>query len=793
MAPDVASPRATAHARLALAWAAVGHLALLGLCAVFPRYFFNFGPVSPWPALLCLATIAVTAARGTWRDARDLALDLSGSARMRRAAAMCALPVLLASVAVWTKVPAGVTAELAHPDGTVEEVGKRADFDLDRREYMALATYPKTSVHMKGFFIPGWTPPWAPNPHNVLTRCRIVGAGAFDLALNRHNRIRVDNTTQLEKGVVRIADLAPQGDAIDLRFEPGGTQGDGRFRVAIEGEQFAWHLFLSPVSVGGFWLVGIQRVLLGLLVIIGAPLAGVTGSRVLSRLLSQSRFAPRLPALREATAVVAVALAYVCWLSPRVETSACGDRGAFINWADYLERGQIVQPAPDWIARWAGPEVGAYVSLALHVALPNDTRALDSASHRIRLVDAKPVGLPLIVLAVRSLFGEESGYSVSAWMAASGAAVLYAAARVSGLGVILSLIGAASLAFSEEYTHSALVLDPDAATTAWISLLVLGLLLVHRARGWAVLAGASFGMACLTRYNAALALLLIGPFLWRWPRRIAPFLVGGAPFLLTMLVVNRRTYGSFFQFPYTSYATDLMGLANPYWKELLGYVREFIADLSPVVWIPFLAFPFVKQCRRRENVALAIGALGWVAFFGRIAKVDAHFLRYLLPIYPAVILTGLQVWRWLSSRTARQAQAVLPGVVALTGAWLVPRALAEDPEPPDASRVAASWVDYRVPPEAGVLTDQLVNNALYYYLGHRRFPITLHMPRSPGTDLIALKRGARSAGDWEDWYVLLGQRELEGFRTAYPEVRLEEIRSAQGWQLFRVAAIGGSD
>jgi hypothetical protein len=236
-----------------------------------------------------------------------------------------------------------------------------------------------------------------------------------------------------------------------------------------------------------------------------------------------------------------------------------------------------------------------------------------------------------------------------------------------------------------------------------------------------------------------------------------------------------------------------MGFANPYWKELFGYIKEFAADLSPAVWLPFLSFPFSKRFPWTLRAGLTLLTFGWIAFFGTIAKVDAHFLRYLLPIYPAVILGSLHVWRALSLKVAARAPLVFAGATVLTAGWLLPRAFDADPEPPDASRAAAAWVDYRVPPDAGVLTDQVINNALYYYLGHRRFPITVHMPRTPGTDLVVLKRGARSAGDWEDWYLLVRHGEIEDFRKVYPEVRLEEVRITQDWMLFRVAAIGGSD
>src|SRR5262249_5240007 len=154
------------------------------------------------------------------------------------------------------------------------------------------------------------------------------------------------------------------------------------------------------------------------------------------------------------------------------------------------------------------------------------------------LVDAKPVGMPLIMWLFRKIGGEEAPYFVPAFTAAVGAGALYGAARFGGAGVLLSILGAATLALDGAYVHSARVLDPDSTTTAWIALMALALTLVPRGGAWATASGFCFGMACLTRYNAALAIVLAVPALVAEPRRIVRFVAGGAPCLATMLVFN---------------------------------------------------------------------------------------------------------------------------------------------------------------------------------------------------------------------------------------------------------------
>jgi len=773
-----------------LLWLLLGDLALLGLAELFPRYVFAIGPGSGWFVAACLAAAYFVARRTDFRAAGAEVTALLNQPRRRRLAVGAAALTLFASVLIATSFPAGVDAELLHPDGTRSAVGRRADFDLDRHELVALATYPRTKLHMTGYLVPGWALPWPEQTFNVLTHWHVTAPGVFDLRFNPYVRIQFNAGDTPDAGVVRIADLGPRGDVIEMTFEPFGPLRDGALSVVLEHERLPWHLFSRPVSLPMFWVIVVQRLLLAALIIVGAPLLVAVSATALSSRMARRRWAAaRLPLLYEAAAVCALALIYLCTLAPRVQTSATADQAAFVNWADYCERGQLAQTAPDWARRWAGTAVGAYVSLAAHAALPP---APGSDATALRMVDAKPIGLPLLLVLARALFGESSTYYVSAWMAALSVVALYAAARVSGIGRFLSLVGASSLALSGALVHNATVLDPDAAATAWASVLLFVVLLMPRYAACAVLAGVAFGMACLTRYNAALALLLVVPFLLREPRRIVPFILAGLPFLALLLAVNWQSYGGPFDFPYRAFAADLMSVAKPYSKELGGYLKAFVVDLSPALGLPFLALPFIRSVAAVERVALFLFVTVWFAFFGTIAKVDPYFLRHLLPVYPAIILGSLHVWRWLAAGGGLRRPLVLGAVALLTVAWL-PRGLVESPEPPDTSRVAAAWVDFRVPPRGVVLTDQLMNNAIYYYTGHRHFPLTLMVPRIPAVDLAALRRAAHAAGNWDDWFLIVHRSEVAGFRSTYPELQLEELHAGPTWDFYRVAAIAGSD
>jgi hypothetical protein len=393
----------------------------------------------------------------------------------------------------------------------------------------------------------------------------------------------------------------------------------------------------------------------------------------------------------------------------------------------------------------------------------------------------------------RALFGEEASYFVPAGMAALGVAALYAAARVSGLGIILSVLGAASLACDGALLHGTTLLDPDVPTAACTSVLLLALLLLRRGNPWAVVAGAASGLACLTRYNAALTFVLAIPFLLQTPKRILPFLLGGAPFLAALLGINAVAYGHPLAFPYAKFARQHMALALPYWTELAGYARAFVSDLSPVAWLPFIAFPFLKKAPLVERAALTVFVVAWFGFFGAVDKSEPFFLRYFLPIYPAVILGSVHLWHFLARTTRVPGPLVMASAVALSAAWILPRALDEEPIQADTSRVAAAWVDYLVPPGAAILTDGALNGAVYYYTGHRHFPITLHVPRRQDVDVAMLKRAARAAGNGEDWFLLVPRWEMNDFQANYPELHVQVIHTGPTWRIYRIAAIEGAD
>jgi hypothetical protein len=771
---------------LLLAWASLGHLALLAVSALFPRYVFFILSDSPFYGVLGLSIAGFAMRDGDVAEARArIFAAMSRVSRRRHLAGLAAGLVLLASAAVSAIWPAGVHAAIVHSDGTREEIGRRADFDLCQAELLALATHVGASVQMHGYFLPGWAVPWSREVPSEVTRWEVTGKGSVRLELNPYNLIAFDNGDATHDGVVKLADLSAHGGPIGLLFEPRGTWGNGLLEVALGDQSLGWRLFARPTSLGQFWLISVQRLLLAVLLVLAVPLLLALVWGAFERgALRLERVAGRLPLGREAALVGIGAAVFIATVAPRVQPSAIGDQAAFLNWADYLERGPLVQPPARWVSRWRAANPQIHHALAMHVPLATDLA--DPAGPR--LVNGKPIGLSLLIRLAQGLGGEVSGYYVSLLMSTATAVAAYTAARVSGLGVILALAGSASLVHSVQFLHNAIVLDPDAAAAGWIAVTFVGSLLSHRSGAWSAVAGASLGMACLTRHNAAIGIVLVVPFLLIAPRRIVPFALGAAPFAGFLLLLHWKVYGHPLQFPYSDWATQTMAWSGPFLVELLQFLRAFVDDLSPVVWVPFVAYPFLGSRPRAERLAVVGFVVAWVGLLALFPKIDPWFLRYLLPIYPMIVFGALHSWNYIANLKPR---ITLGLVTVCTGLWIGTRSeQGKGPPPPDSIRVAAAWVDYYVPPDGALLTNYIFNNAIYYYTGRRQFPLTFALPRPPGVDLLSLRSAAMAASDTGEWCVLLATDEIEAFSRSYPELELEELRRASDWRLFRVGAMG---
>jgi hypothetical protein len=167
----------------------------------------------------------------------------------------------------------------------------------------------------------------------------------------------------------------------------------------------------------------------------------------------------------------------------------------------------------------------------------------------------------------------------------------------------------------------------------------------RRGDGWAVAAGAAFGIAVLVRPSSTLlAIPLIFALRWR-PKTIALFLLGGAPFAAFLLVWNHAAYGHYFRTGYSGLLGGQMALAH-FAPRFRHYGHWLIVQLSPLIPLGGLAAAFDRRVPGRDRAMI----LTWfLAFFLSYCLWGPYetwwYTRFLLPALPALILGSLLVAR----------------------------------------------------------------------------------------------------------------------------------------------------
>ncbi len=321
-------------------------------------------------------------------------------------------------------------------------------------------------------------------------------------------------------------------------------------------------------------------------------------------------------------------------------TAAGSDAYGYVSQADLWLHGNLHIDQP-WVARFAWPDADAvFAPLAYRPG---------TAPHT--LVPTYPPGLPLLMAAF-SLPGAHGGrYLVVPLMAALGVWLTWRLGR-RALGDAGGLLSALLLASSPAFLFQLMLPMSDIpAMTAWLAAAVL----VLRAppRPW--LAGLAAGVAILIRPNLApLALLLavvvlLTPSVVRW-RSFARFASAAAAGVALYAAFNAALYGSPLNSGYGGF-TDVLTLDDPggtlrHYVRLLFETQTILIALAPIGWL-------VARGRAGETAALRLVlggtvavVLGFYAFYARFE--EWWYLRFLLPAYPALIVSSLVGLRWVT-------------------------------------------------------------------------------------------------------------------------------------------------
>ena len=306
----------------------------------------------------------------------------------------------------------------------------------------------------------------------------------------------------------------------------------------------------------------------------------------------------------------------------------------------------------------------------------------------------------------------------------------------------------------------------------------------------AIAGGICASLAVLTRPNLVPATV---PLLWLLPDRRARIRwIGGAvPGAVVLAVLNGIRYGSPLATGYGS-AGDLFSTAHVA-ANLSRYPRWFVETQSPMAVLA-VAAPWVVRGdglrTRLAIVSLVASSLVIAPYLVYTVFDDWWYLRFLLPVLPALLAYGVAVVLRVAPARARVAVAV--GLASVLGAWCVSvaveRHVFELQRLESRFALTGAYAARELPPDAVVLAVQQ-SSSIRFYAG---IP-TIDWGAVPADGLDALVTGLQSSG--RPLFAALEDAETQPFRERFAGQRcgalvdrpFGEVSAAVRVRLYRLS------
>lgn len=410
--------------------------------------------------------------------------------------------------------------------------------------------------------------------------------------------------------------------------------------------------------------------------------------------------------------VALAALLYLWFVVAHCTYIAAGaDSSGYLNAARLLRAGELVQPVP----RLPGLEPPAWDYFYQQPL----GYVVDSA--RGTMAPSYPLGLPLHLLVAAPFVGlDYASVPVNVTLAAAAALLMYALGRQFGLPRPWAVAGVALLWGCPLFLFYSLQPMSDMPATVWI---LAALAAAWRARdrwAWGFAAGLAVAVAVLVRPSNLLVLAPLAVALGLRFRAWAAVVLGGLPGAAFLAWVNFKLYGSAFATGYGHVETLFSARHLPH--NTLHFLLWIPALLSPVVFLAALMLARAGTAPSRVRLLLAVWAavfMGFYVFYFHSGE-TWWYLRFILPMFPALILAALLGTHALARRmTGARWTRYLPAALLLVAlAWQVVLAqrldLALTKHGDQSYRLAHEWMQAHAPADAVVLQMQLSGCFTYY-------------------------------------------------------------------------------
>ncbi|MGH9939948.1 MAG: YfhO family protein, partial [Blastocatellia bacterium] len=383
-----------------------------------------------------------------------------------------------------------------------------------------------------------------------------------------------------------------------------------------------------------------------------------------------------------------------------------------------------------------------------------------------------PVGFPLLIAAGALIGGWEYGpFLVSPVCAVLSLVLIYLIGLELGLSRVFSIAGAMMLAASPTFIYMGLQPMGDVAATCLSLVTIWASLRSGKRDGWALLAGAAFGLNFLIRPTNILLLIPMLFCLRLKPRTLLFFFLGGLPLAAIFFTYNATAYGHPLRTGYGEIGLQHEIMFSGFTARFNHYYYWIKVTMSP---LPLLCWLFVLVDRKVDwrNRAMLISWFG--AFFLFYACYDIYdawwYTRFLLPGYPAMILGALVVVRDLAgllgklvsegnrARLRWVALAILLAVTLSHERRYIRRLDVFNFGPGEFVHSASCrWADRMIPSQSLVVSMQM-SGALKFYTGR---PIVRWDGVEPAQWPVLKNRAAEKG---YRWYALLLPFEVEDAR-----------------------------
>lgn len=392
-----------------------------------------------------------------------------------------------------------------------------------------------------------------------------------------------------------------------------------------------------------------------------------------------------------------------------VPVAGSADASGYMNFARLLSEGSVSEPL-------RRADSGGFAALPEHLFQP---LGMTYRSESGELAPVYPPGLPMVLafgelheraMAVRLLYALIGGL---------GCLGMYFLARGFGLRPIWGFFAATMLGTSPLFLWSSLILMSDALATAQAIWVMVFALWGRRRKGALVLCGALLGWAVLTRLTNVLLfvpalLVLLGGRVGI--RGFVCWLLGGVPFLVLLLWLNERLYGSVLATGYGEVGSLFSG------AYLLPNLAHYLDTLWYAVFFAVLPGAFLALGRLREYriwvlFAWVLPVLAFYAFY-LFTFQTWWFMRFNLVAVPGLIVLAAFGLEKLVRRSVRWefrsvAMAAVAACLALV-VWEGKRSIFNEQEFERRYVKAADWAARSIP-EGSLVVSMQASGALYYY------------------------------------------------------------------------------